>query len=52
MESVAVLLSPLLLILIFFITRWFWLWYFKLNKVVELLEDIRWNLELLNEDRN
>jgi len=31
----------LLLIAAFLITRWFWCWYFKLNRIERLLEEIR-----------
>lgn len=31
-------------IIVFFVTRWFWLWYFKINKRTELLENIEQHL--------
>jgi ribosomal protein S27AE len=39
----------LLLILIFFATRWFWLWYFKINRAVALLDRIETRLAGTNQ---
>jgi len=36
-----------LFFIVFFITRWFWCWYFKINQVVKVLESIDLSLRQL-----
>ncbi|GET19885.1 hypothetical protein [Prolixibacter denitrificans] len=49
MDSLDIVILSIILIVVYLLLRGFWNWYYRINRRVELLEDIKTQLELLND---